>query len=117
MSAEEAARLPSQQPDDDKVLPFAVEPLDVRGRAVRLGHVLDDALKNHNYPPQVQRALPGNPHVKWQNSRRGYYVCDVTPQAWTTEYRTFEYVSRPGAPVRTPTRWRVEHGTPGIARL
>ncbi|MBX7117531.1 MAG: alkaline phosphatase D family protein [Gemmatimonadaceae bacterium] len=67
--------------------------------------------------PQVQRALPGNPHVKWQNSRRGYYVCDVTPQAWTTEYRTFEYVSRPGAPVRTPTRWRVEHGTPGIARL
>jgi molecular chaperone Hsp33 len=57
MSAEEAARLPSQQPDDDKVLPFAVEPLDVRGRAVRLGHVLDDALKNHNYPPQVQRAL------------------------------------------------------------
>jgi molecular chaperone Hsp33 len=57
MSAEEAARLPSQLPDDDKVLPFAVEPLDVRGRAVRLGRVLDDALKNHHYPPQVQRAM------------------------------------------------------------
>lgn len=57
MSAAETARLPSQQPDDDKVLPFAVEPLDVRGRVVRLGHALDKAIENHNYPPQVCRAL------------------------------------------------------------
>lgn len=57
MSAQEAARLPSQQPDDDMVVPFAVEPLDVRGRVVRLGLALDEALKNHNYPPQVSRAL------------------------------------------------------------
>ncbi len=57
MSAAEAARLPNQQPDDDKVLPFAVEPLDVRGRVVRLGAALDKAIENHNYPPQVSRAL------------------------------------------------------------
>ncbi len=57
MSAAESARLPSQLPDDDKVLPFAVEPLDVRGRVVRLGPALDKAIENHNYPPQVCRAL------------------------------------------------------------
>jgi len=57
MSAAETARLPSQQPDDDKVLPFSVEPLDVRGRVVRLGTALDKAIENHNYPPQVCRAL------------------------------------------------------------
>ncbi len=57
MSAEEVVRLPSQLPDDDKVLPFAVEPLDVRGRVVRLGPALDKAIENHNYPPQVARAL------------------------------------------------------------
>jgi molecular chaperone Hsp33 len=57
MSAAQPARLPSQQPDDDKVLPFAVEPLDVRGRVVRLGPALDKAIENHSYPPQVCRAL------------------------------------------------------------
>jgi molecular chaperone Hsp33 len=57
MSAEQSARLPNPQPDDDKVLPFAVEPLDVRGRVVRLGPALDKAIENHNYPPQVSRAL------------------------------------------------------------
>lgn len=57
MSTADPVRLPSQQPDDDKVLPFAVEPLDVRGRVVRLGTALDKAIENHNYPPQVSRAL------------------------------------------------------------
>jgi alkaline phosphatase D len=55
-----------------------------------------------------------NPHIKWQNSRRGYVSCTVDGDAWTTEYRTVGYVSKPGAPIETPTRWRVEHGRPGI---
>lgn len=57
MTAPAPARRPSERADDDKVLPFAVEPLDVRGRVVRLGPALDQALANHNYPPQVARAL------------------------------------------------------------
>ena len=35
--AETPARAVSDQARDDKVLPFAVEPLDLRGRVVRLG--------------------------------------------------------------------------------
>jgi molecular chaperone Hsp33 len=42
---------------DDIVLPFHVAPLDTRGRAVRLGPVLDAILARHAYPPAVERLL------------------------------------------------------------
>lgn len=42
---------------DDVILPFAVEPLDVRGRAVRLGSALDTILARHAYPDAVARVI------------------------------------------------------------
>ncbi len=42
---------------DDTILPFAVEPLDVRGRVVRLGSSLDIVLSQHGYPEPVARLL------------------------------------------------------------
>ena len=39
------------------VLPFAVEPLDVRGRVVRLGPAIDEILARHAYPPPVARLV------------------------------------------------------------
>ncbi|PTW62143.1 molecular chaperone Hsp33 [Breoghania corrubedonensis] len=42
---------------DDAVLPFAVEPLDVRGRVVYLGDTVDAILQRHAYPPAVSRLL------------------------------------------------------------
>jgi molecular chaperone Hsp33 len=42
---------------DDVVLPFAVEPLDVRGRVVRLGASIDTILTRHAYPDAVARVL------------------------------------------------------------
>lgn len=42
---------------DDLVLPFHVTPLDTRGRAVRLGPLLDGILARHAYPPAVERLL------------------------------------------------------------
>jgi molecular chaperone Hsp33 len=42
---------------DDVVLPFAVEPLDVRGRIVRLGASVDAILSRHAYPAPVSRVL------------------------------------------------------------
>jgi molecular chaperone Hsp33 len=40
-------------PPDDLSLPFQVEACDVRGRLVRVGHALDDALERHAYPEPV----------------------------------------------------------------
>ena len=66
--------------------------------------------------PRVTAALSENPHTKWQNARRGYVLCHVDAQAWNTEYKTIEYVRRPGAPLLPSKKWRVEHGRPGIVQ-
>ncbi|KXG84809.1 Hsp33 family molecular chaperone [Agrobacterium bohemicum] len=42
---------------DDKVIPFQVEGLDVRGRAVQVGPLLNAILERHEYPPVVARLL------------------------------------------------------------
>jgi molecular chaperone Hsp33 len=42
---------------DDHVVPFEVGPLDVRGRAVQLGPMLDTILSRHAYPEPVARLL------------------------------------------------------------
>lgn len=42
---------------DDSVLPFAVAPLDLRGRLVRLGPAADSILSHYDYPPPVARLL------------------------------------------------------------
>ena len=41
----------------DAVIPFQVEPLDVRGRCVQLGPMLDSILDRHNYPDSVSKLL------------------------------------------------------------
>lgn len=42
---------------DDHVVPFEVGPLDVRGRIVQLGPLLDQILERHDYPEPVARLL------------------------------------------------------------
>ncbi len=49
-------RLP-QAVADDRVLPFAVNALDVRGRVVHLGPALDQILVRHAYPGKVAKLL------------------------------------------------------------
>ncbi|HEV1999220.1 MAG TPA: Hsp33 family molecular chaperone [Xanthobacteraceae bacterium] len=52
-----APRAPREQSDDDSVLPFAVEALDVRGRMARLGPALGELLAYHDYPRPVARLV------------------------------------------------------------
>ncbi len=47
----------SDEGHDDRVLPFAVEALDLRGRVVRLGSSVDKILAQHDYPAPVARLL------------------------------------------------------------
>lgn len=65
----------------------------------------------------VPESMGENPHLKWHSAWRGYFVNDVTPGSWQATYREVPYVSRPGAPVTTATRWRLEHGRPGIVQV
>src|SRR5882757_4856755 len=50
-------REPAATSVDDTILPFAVEALDVRGRVVRLGPLVDTILRSHAYPIPVARLL------------------------------------------------------------
>jgi alkaline phosphatase D len=59
-------------------------------------------------------AATDNAHLRWQNNRRGYVSCVVTPEEWRTEYRTVEFVTKPDAPIQTPTKWVVRNGMGGI---
>ncbi|WP_016921708.1 Hsp33 family molecular chaperone [Methylocystis parvus] len=54
---EARSRLVSSEAKDDRVTPFAVEALDLRGRLVRLGPTVDAVLKHYDYPPRVARLL------------------------------------------------------------
>ena len=43
--------------EDDFVLPFAIKPLGVRGRIVRLGGLVDRIVRQHDYPAPVSAVL------------------------------------------------------------
>ena len=51
------SRPATREAQDDRVIPFAVEALDLRGRVVRLGPAVDSILSHYDYPPQVARLL------------------------------------------------------------
>lgn len=51
------SRAPGEVPLDDAVVPFEVAALDVRGRTVRLGPMVDEILSRHAYPTAVSRLL------------------------------------------------------------
>ena len=53
-------REPAATSVDDTILPFAIEALDLRGRVVRLGPLVDTILRRHAYPTPVARLL-GDP--------------------------------------------------------
>lgn len=51
------SRTPSAAAADDTVTPFEVAKLDLRGRIVRLGPVVDEILARHAYPQPVAKLL------------------------------------------------------------
>ncbi len=51
------SRAPAASTPDDTVLPFEVAALDLRGRVVRLGPVVDEILEKHAYPKPVAKLL------------------------------------------------------------
>ena len=53
----QSIREPAATSADDTILPFAVEALDLRGRVVRLGPVVDTILRSHAYPLPVAKLL------------------------------------------------------------
>jgi alkaline phosphatase D len=54
-----------------------------------------------------------NPWVKFCNNQRGYVRCDLRKETLRADYRVVEFVTRPGAAVKTRASFVVEDGHPG----
>ncbi|MEQ1867048.1 MAG: alkaline phosphatase D family protein, partial [Micropepsaceae bacterium] len=63
---------------------------------------------------QFAALLPGNPHVKFFESRkRGYLLCDASRKTMTTDLRIVENVRDPKTPDGSAGRFAIEAGRPG----
>lgn len=67
-------------------------------------------------PKYLGAMLAENPFVKFHNTERGYVSCELTPDECRADYRTVEYVTRPGAPINTRASFIVESGKPGLQK-
>ncbi|MBK8248245.1 MAG: alkaline phosphatase D family protein [Gemmatimonadetes bacterium] len=51
--------------------------------------------------PQVERVRSSTPWLKFHNARRGYIRCDITPDAWRSDYRIVPSIQTAYAPIAT----------------
>lgn len=68
-------------------------------------------------PKTHDHLLAENPFLKFFNGERGYVRCEVTPQAWRSDYQTVPFVTKPGAPLVTRASFVVESGRPKLNRI
>ena len=57
--------------------------------------------------------LAENPNIKFANRQRGYVRCTLDRGQWRSDFRIVDFVTRPGAPIRTRASFVVEDGVPG----
>ncbi len=65
----------------------------------------------------VAGALVANPHLKWFDARRGYTVCEVTPERWVATYRAVADQFDENSVVADASVWEVVAGTPGVTQV
>lgn len=64
--------------------------------------------------PQVEAALPGNPHVRFFDGKlHGYVRCTLDRQLWRSDFRVVDSLEKREAPIRTLTSFVVENGRAG----
>jgi len=57
--------------------------------------------------------LAENPNIKFANRKRGYVRCTLDRGQWRSDFRIVDFVTRPGAPIRTRASFVVEDGVAG----
>jgi alkaline phosphatase D len=63
-----------------------------------------------------RHALELNPHIHFYNGLRGYLRCEVTPDLWRTDAKTLDFVTKPGAPIKTGGSYVIENGQRGLKK-
>jgi alkaline phosphatase D len=60
--------------------------------------------------PRMAQIQAANPQLKFNNSQRGYLLCEVTPERFETAFRVMDKVSAPGGTVSTRAKLAVPNG-------
>jgi alkaline phosphatase D len=60
---------------------------------------------------------PNNPHLLLRNNNRGYVRCTLTPDTWTSEFRTVATVRQPDCPCESLATFAVQNGSAGAHRV
>ncbi|MDP2213977.1 alkaline phosphatase [Phenylobacterium sp.] len=60
--------------------------------------------------PRMAQVQAANPQLKFNNSQRGYLLCDVTAERFETAFRVMDRVSAPGGAVSTRAKLVVPNG-------
>jgi alkaline phosphatase D len=63
--------------------------------------------------PLIEAMVSENECVRFANNYRGYVRFDLRPNELRADFRVVEYVSKPGAPIKTRASFVVEDGVPG----
>lgn len=61
-------------------------------------------------PKDYDALKTANPCVKFHNRERGYVLCTVTPEHWTSDYKVVDDVLKPGGKTFTRASFVVESG-------
>ena len=64
-------------------------------------------------PDNMKPVLAENPCVRFYNGQRGYLTCELTAKQARADFKVVDYVTEPGAPIRTRASFVVEDGRPG----
>jgi alkaline phosphatase D len=65
--------------------------------------------------PGSDQMLAENPQLKFINDQRGYGVCEVTPEAWRTDFMVLDKVSAPDGKLSRRATATVPRGAPSLA--
>ena len=61
--------------------------------------------------PDMAAIQSVNPQLKFNNSQRGYVVCEVTPERWRTDFRVLDHVHNRTGVLSTRKSMVVEGGS------
>jgi alkaline phosphatase D len=92
---------------------FAGTLVDARGRPVGVefvGTSISSGGDGSDLRTGSDTMLASNPNLKFMNDQRGYLVCDVTADAWRTNFMVMDRVSTPGGTISRRATATVPHG-------
>ncbi len=78
-----------------------------------VGTSITSAGDGSDMSPLMKAMVSENECVRFANDQRGYIRFDLKPKELRADFRVVEYVTRPGAAIKTRASFVVEDGKPG----